>query len=167
MQVHATKRTHSESQSVAEAPVVKKQKTIVIKKDQPVADASLRNSQDLFDQSDSSKSKVTATNKQSLVATKVTELTKTSDKSLGDTSEKTTTSTANNNDSSTDKVIRTTVSSSKPVAAGGGRVIRIKRKKLPANKEIVDSPTTQLEKSTAEPDGVPEQPQVQITQLAL
>ena len=69
-------------------------------------------------------------------------------------------------DSSVDKYTRTSVSSGS--RSGGGRVIKIKRKKVPANKEMADdAPTAQLEKSVSEPEAVPEPPQVEGAQLAV
>ena len=65
-----------------------------------------------------------------------------------------------------DKDIRISISSSS--RSGGGRVIKIKRKKVPANKEIADAPPiTQSEKSISEPGAIPGPPQVVETQLAV
>ena len=147
----------------------------IIKKDQPaVAATSLHNTQDLFDQSDSSKSKVTVTNKQSLVVTKMTKSTNPGEKSLpdniNDIREKNNTSTTNDDSSTIKDTNSSTIalSSSRPMAAcGGGKVIKIKRKKLPVGKEIVDASMTQSDKPvTPEPDAISE-PQVDATQPAL
>ena len=169
-QVTTAKRTHSKSRLDTESSVVKKQKTNTVISDHSEIDTFSHNTPDLFDQSDASKSKVTATKKRSPpVATESakTDVRSTADQSI---SEKTRTSMTNNvGNANKDTSSRTNASSSdrrSTAAGGGGRVIKIKRKKLPTYTESIDAPTGQLQKSTPEPDIVTE-PQVEATELTL
>ena len=109
-------------------------------------------------------------------ATQTTESTNTSDKLPTDKrtiNVNTTTSTTNAeaNTDGADSVSRTSTSSHhRPSAAVGvgGRVIKIKRRKLPVNKDIVDADTSSEihQKPVSEPDSVPES-QVETTQLPM
>ena len=103
----------------------------------------------------------------------MTDTTKPSEKLSGDSSvvsEKSTTSTTTNlasTNSDTSSSRTNASSNTKPTAPGGGRVIKIKRRKLPVNKENVDvSQSTELQKFIPEPDSIPES-HVETTQLPM
>ena len=154
----------NESKQATEPPVAKKQKIKVVNKSQPAVD----DAKDLFNHSESSRPKgIVKLPVKS--ATKVTDSTKPYAKLSADddiVTEKTTTTSTTTNDYARD-AYGTTLTDNKPTATGGGRVIKIKRKKLPVNKENVDTDqSTELQKCFSEPDSVPE-PQPEAAQLPL
>ena len=165
-----TKRSKivAESQPAIEPPAAKKQKLKAVNNSQPaVGDA-----QDFLNQFETSKSKEIV-DSPITASTNVTDTTKPSEKLSGDSSvvsEKSTTSTTTNlasTNSDTSSSRTNASSNTKPTAPGGGRVIKIKRRKLPVNKENVDvNQSTELQKFIPEPDSIPES-HVETTQLPM